>query len=683
VSEFSGERQINPVMHWVGQRSTWVLTLLIVICAAAMALVLDQIILAILVSSVGPDDNLELYNIAATAVIVALPLSAFMSFLVKSLHDSSRDLISSEKRLKEFVATSSDWFWETDEDHRFIKLFGSANLSPLPETIIVGNFRWSNATLKDLENVEKWERHKAILKVREPFRNFDFEVNSDPPIWIRVSGNPVFREDGTFSGYLGTATDHTEERLKGQKLREQDERLRIAVSAMTSGFALWDASDNLVVCNEQFRDLYPAIRSRIIPGANFGDLTRAAANSGDITAMEGNLKDWADKNAERHSKSGSRIVYQLANGRWIQAIERRTFNGGSISERTDITDLILANQALTASEVRFSTAFKANPQICTITTLEDGRYIDVNHAFETVTGYSREETIGATTADLNIWPDPDFRKRFVDEISKFGRVENMDTRFCKKNGAYRETRISAERITLDGQECILGVFPDVTDEIIAANALKESERNLKSIIHTASAPIVVVNSRGQILEWNVAAAKITGYAEDEVHYCIFTSEFVPEEFSHEAQNQFRLALSGLTPESFEIPVRTKDGGSAAILFSLAPQLDHSGKVIGAVAIGQDVTALKQAQDQLSHAQKLESVGYLSGGIAHDFNNLLQTISGAAVMIDSLKDTPELQDEWVSRIESSIERGGLLTSQLLTFSRQQSLDPRTVHPSKAL
>lgn len=111
--------------------------------------------------------------------------------------------------------------------------------------------------------------------------------------------------------------------------------------------------------------------------------------------------------------------------------------------------------------------------------------------------------------------------------------------------------------------------------------------------------------------------------------------------------------------------------------------NYEGERIGAFQFVHDVTdrvrdqaKLTKAEDALRQAQKMEAVGQLTGGIAHDFNNLLQTIQSALRLIDHAPSDPRVQG-WAQTGMKSIKRGAELTSQLLTFAREQQIEPRAI------
>lgn len=113
------------------------------------------------------------------------------------------------------------------------------------------------------------------------------------------------------------------------------------------------------------------------------------------------------------------------------------------------------------SEDKFQKVFRSSPIPFSITTLKEGRFLDVNGAFERRYGYSRDEVLGRTVQDLNIWEDPGDRVRMLSLLQKNGPTRNVITRLRTKSGKIKVTAYSADRIHFDGQSCILAVSEDL------------------------------------------------------------------------------------------------------------------------------------------------------------------------------------------------------------------------------
>lgn len=140
----------------------------------------------------------------------------------------------------------------------------------------------------------------------------------------------------------------------------------------------------------------------------------------------------------------------------------------------DITDGKRAEQALRASEERFSKAFNLNPQPMSIRTL-DGRIIDVNDGFLRLTGYSREEVIGRTATDLKLWSSNSDRTAVMRLLQERKTISDMEIIFRMKTGEQRICLFSAEAITIAGEQYILAATNDITDR---KRAEEERERLL-------------------------------------------------------------------------------------------------------------------------------------------------------------------------------------------------------------
>jgi PAS domain S-box-containing protein len=116
------------------------------------------------------------------------------------------------------------------------------------------------------------------------------------------------------------------------------------------------------------------------------------------------------------------------------------------------------------SEERFAKAFRANPQPMSVTTLAEGRYLDVNESFLRMSGYTREEVIGHTSNELRIFQNPaDRDAQIVRPLLRAGVVRNLEFKFRRKNGACRTLLSSAELVELAGERCILVASSDITE----------------------------------------------------------------------------------------------------------------------------------------------------------------------------------------------------------------------------
>ena len=136
-----------------------------------------------------------------------------------------------------------------------------------------------------------------------------------------------------------------------------------------------------------------------------------------------------------------------------------------------------AELALRQSEAKFFTAFRASPDPITITELEEGRFIEVNDSFCQISGYSREEVIGCTSLELNLWKNPQDRASFKQVLKQKGMIRNQELVFCTKVGELRTVLLSAEMIELDNRLCSLTVVNDITERKRAENALKEAKES--------------------------------------------------------------------------------------------------------------------------------------------------------------------------------------------------------------
>ncbi|MCA9970529.1 MAG: response regulator [Anaerolineales bacterium] len=153
--------------------------------------------------------------------------------------------------------------------------------------------------------------------------------------------------------------------------------------------------------------------------------------------------------------------------------------------------------ALRHSEDRFAKAFRATPDSLMLSSLEDGRYIEVNESFLETTGFTRAEVIGRTALDLNIWMDPAERAAYVRQLHTGSGVRNMEVHYRTRSGRIGVALMSSEIIQFDGETCLLTISRDITERKRAEEALQAAHDSLEKRVAERTAELTAANAHLQ------------------------------------------------------------------------------------------------------------------------------------------------------------------------------------------
>lgn len=283
---------------------------------------------------------------------------------------SAREALQeSEERFKALAEIASDWFWESDRQHRLTSFtiperFGMGSMEEL-----IGQTLWENVGA-DPVNDPQWAQHKADMDAHRSFRDFcysfvpptgmstHFRVSgsavfnkSGLAIGYRsmpsddggrrhfsVSGVPVFDRNGEFTGYRGTSREITKEILIERRAAAAHQRLLDAIEALPESFVLCDADDRIVLCNSATYTRLPWCKTLLEPGMKYEDALREIALSGAAAGVRGREEEWVRENMERHRQGAGERLYRRTDGRWVQVTERKTADGGTVVIRADVTE---------------------------------------------------------------------------------------------------------------------------------------------------------------------------------------------------------------------------------------------------------------------------------------------------------------------------------------------------------
>ncbi len=154
---------------------------------------------------------------------------------------------------------------------------------------------------------------------------------------------------------------------------------------------------------------------------------------------------------------------------------------GHFGIQRDVTARRKSEEALRFSEEKFAKAFRASPLRVSLSTLEDGRFVEVNESFLCDFGFSREQVIGRSSTELGLWTDPDDRRRLREGLERDGSVYDLEFRGQRRDGRSEITSLSAELIQVGGQPCVLAVATDITERRQHEDEVRRSREELRAL----------------------------------------------------------------------------------------------------------------------------------------------------------------------------------------------------------
>lgn len=307
-----------------------------------------------------------------------------------------------------------------------------------------------------------------------------------------------------------------------------------------------------------------------------------------------------------------------------RALNESVNRGRAVSEevvalQTEILKRQLVEQELRRSEEKFASAFHASPCAMTITSLDGGRFVDVNHSFERQMGYSKSEVMGRSSAELDMWPVLAERARFYTDLLEHGRSPERAVTLRTKSGRTMWAILSAETITVEGQRCVLSVGLDVT-------ARREAEARQAAIVKALPDWLFLLSKEGEFLEF---------HAKDQSHLMLPPDQFIGRRLGDVLPPDLATRISGCVADAlqsdqlvtFEYSLPIGDGLRFYEVRAVPSDRDR------VLCLVRDMTEQKRAQhrarevqDELAHVGRVMALGTLTGSLAHEINQPLAAIT---------------------------------------------------------
>jgi len=576
---------------------------------------------------------------------------------------------------------------KTEEEIRSLSRFPSENPNPVFRVNQDGKIlyanpagteilkTWADETHQNVPN--EWKNH--IEQGFESGLNAEFEFATIGKVFSCIL-SPI-QEAGYINIY---GQDITDRKKTDTALRQSEERFSKAFQANPAAMIITRMSDGHVIeANESYEKIHGYRREELLGKTKlnldiFDHLTdrqkifEQLNEYGSIRSFETKLRT---KSGEFRDVLFSLELVEISVEACILAIF------------IDITERKRAETALRQSEERFSKAFQANPAAMVITRMSDGYVIDVNESYEKIYGYRREELLGKTKLNLDIFDDFVERQKIFEQLHEYGSIRSYETKLKTKSGEFRDVLFSLEIVEINTEACILAIFIDLTERKQAEAKLAERHATLRAIMESALTPVFSLDLDYRYTSFNKVHASVMKalYGADiEIGKNMLDYQIVPEE-REAARKNIDLAMCG---ESVTESAYSGESGHMRRFFEVThnPIRETNGDVIGISVFVTDVTERKQAEEaiqqlnetleeriiertaQLATVNKeLESFAY---SVSHDLRSPLRGIDGWSLAL--LEDYGPILDEQgqthIHKVRTEVQRMGTLIDDILKLSR---------------
>lgn len=312
-----------------------------------------------------------------------------------------------------------------------------------------------------------------------------------------------------------------------------------------------------------------------------------------------------------------------------------------------------------------------------VTIDQAGKICRANAAACRIFGYDHQELIGQNVSQLMPSPDREKHDGFLQAYLNTGQSRiigvGREVLARRKDGSVFPVDLSVSEVVYDDTRLFTGIVRDMTDRQATQESLRRERAFIDHLFETSNAIILVLDPQARIIRFNPAMEQLSGYSLDEAAGKDWFEMFIPAAERDTIRDVFQAVTGGEPVVSHANAILTRQGEERMIAWSGKRLLGPDGKVEAVLAIGNDITPLKSAEQKVIQSERLSAIGQMVAGLAHESRNALQRSRACLDMLElDLQDNPD-QRKLIRRIQDALIELQRLYEEVRNYAAPIKLD----------
>lgn len=484
---------------------------------------------------------------------------------------------------------------------------------------------------------------RALLSDMASGKNKSLVVETSDGRWHRVANVPM-----SGGGWVATHDDITEQTRGKNVIERQKFHLDAALANMSQGICMFDAAQRLVVCNQQYADIYQLDETLTRPGTPFIALLNHQVAIGNSLGEPDSYL--ADRQKRVCTNKPYQMTGRLYDGRHISVVHRPLADGGWVATHEDVTETIRREES-------FRLLFEGSPVPMWVTDCETFRFLAVNEAAISQYGYARDEFMSMTLMETR---PPHERESFAEYLRTLSKDDLLEvfTQQIKADGTLIDVCVYSRALLYEGRHARLAAIHDITQTKRTENELKRTKKFLNTVVEHVPLPIIVKDIAGKEDDladsrfsfFNRAYEELSGDAREQLIGKTAHEIYPKERADLAVRTDIEALQSNKDVVTSEHPIQTAHKGTRLITAKKTVVRDETGKAQYLLTVVDDVTERRQSEVRISYLARTDS---------------LTDLPNRSTFVDSL-------DEAVARAAKNRERFSILYIDLDRFKETNDI-----------